>query len=144
MNHAMLRLVLSRTEIQAKMLNMLRSMYASFKAYVRCSGICMLVSKHVLGVAGANPRTTLNASRAWSKVTFAAWLGSPTSSMSQRVTLLTRGGSHGIQLFAKPDWNFPDAVCRWFCSVICSNHGTGAAESVEFTLWVFTKTCCED
>ena len=37
-SHTMLWLVLSRREIQGKMLNMLRGMYASIKPRVRCNG----------------------------------------------------------------------------------------------------------
>ena len=37
-SHTVMWLVLSRTGIQGKMLTMLRGMYASIKACVRCSG----------------------------------------------------------------------------------------------------------
>ena len=52
-----------------------------------CSGVCMLVSKHVLAVVRAKSWTTLNASRAWIKAACAARCCSPTSSMNWRMTL---------------------------------------------------------
>ena len=115
-SHTMWWLVLSRTGIRGKMLNMLRNMYVSIKACVRCSG-------------GARSRTSLNAFRARSKAACSARFSYFTNELANGIT---RGGSHGIQLLP----NQIEIFLMLFADdlALLSSNSHGAAEPVDFTL----------
>ena len=84
-----------------------------------CSGVCMLVSKHVSGAVGVNFWTTLNVSRAWSKAACAAWFCSLIYKWTSKWHHQRWNSRNTV--YAKSDWSVPDAVCRQSCSVIINS-----------------------